>query len=57
MSAAWIWLQPAFEKRLDHDLIPALRGKIQISLSQAGDQAGMIGAALLAHAMPVEAHV
>lgn len=48
MSAAWPHIKPGFERRLDADLIPALRGKIRVTLSQAGDQAGMIGAALLA---------
>jgi glucokinase len=47
MSAAWPLLTGGFGKRLDTDLIPALRGKIRVTLSQAGDQAGMIGAALL----------
>ncbi|OIQ84032.1 N-acetyl-D-glucosamine kinase [mine drainage metagenome] len=48
MSAAWPWLRAGFEQRLDLDLIPALRGKIRITLSRAGDQAGMIGASWLA---------
>ncbi len=48
MSAAWPLLQPSFSRRLEDDLIPALRGKIRITLSGAGDRAGMIGAALLA---------
>jgi glucokinase len=47
MSAAWPLLKDGFGRRLDADLIPALRGKIRVTLSQAGDQAGMIGAALL----------
>lgn len=50
MSAAWPLLQPAFDQRLQADLIPALRGQVRVVLSQAGDQAGMIGAALLAAA-------
>lgn len=48
MSAAWPLLAPAFDRRLETDLIPALRGKVQVSISQAGDQAGILGAALLA---------
>lgn len=48
MSAAWPLLYDAFQQRLEADLIPALRGKTRITLSQASDQAGMIGAALLA---------
>jgi len=50
MSAAWPLMAPAFQARLDTDLIPALRGRVTVTLSQAGDQAGMIGAALLAAA-------
>lgn len=48
MSGAWHLLAPAFEQRLDADLIPVLRGKIGVQASRAGDQAGMLGAALLA---------
>lgn len=48
MNSAWPWLKTGFDQRLDLDLIPALRGQIQVTISQAGDQAGMIGAALLA---------
>ncbi len=48
MSAAWPLLQPAFERRLEHDLIPALRGKLHVTVSRAQDQAGIIGAAMLA---------
>jgi glucokinase len=48
MSGAWHLLKPAFEQRLDADLIPALRGKTHVTLSSAGDRAGIIGAALLA---------
>ena len=46
--AAWPLLQASFMQRLEHDLIPVLRGKIQVHLSRASDQAGMLGAALLA---------
>lgn len=48
LSQSWSLLQPAFESRLDQDLIPVLRGKIRVHLSRAGDQAGIIGAAMLA---------
>lgn len=48
MSAAWEWMQSAFDQRLQADLIPALRGQVRVVLSQAGDQAGMLGAAALA---------
>jgi glucokinase len=47
MSASWPLMQAAFERRLSEDLIPALRGKVKVRLSQAQDQAGIIGAAML----------
>ncbi len=48
MSGAWDLMQNAFEARLEADLIPVLRGKIKVTISTSGDQAGMLGAALLA---------
>lgn len=48
MSLAWPLMGPAFEHRLEVDLIPVLRGKIRTTISGTGDQAGIIGAALLA---------
>lgn len=48
MSAGWAHMEQAFTQQLDQDLIPALRGKIKVNISNMGDQAGMIGAALLA---------
>jgi glucokinase len=48
MSAAWPLLKSSFENQLNQDLIPVLRGKIQIQPSHMGDTAGMIGAAMLA---------
>ena len=48
LSESWSLLQPAFESRLNQDLIPVLRGKIKVHHSTSGDQAGIIGAALLA---------
>lgn len=48
MSASWDLMQAAFERRLNEDLIPALRGKVKVHISQAQDQAGIIGAAMLA---------
>lgn len=48
MSLAWPFMNPAFERRLEADLIPALRGKVSIAPSHADDQAGIIGAAMLA---------
>jgi glucokinase len=49
MSLAWPLIREAFEQRLDADLIPALRGRVSVSISTLDDQAGIIGAALLAH--------
>lgn len=51
MSASWPLMQPAFERRLQHDLIPALRGRLNVRISNAQDQAGIIGAALLSAAL------
>ena len=48
MSGAWTLLAPSFQQQLEHDLIPALRGKIKVSVSTMGDQAGIMGAAMLA---------
>lgn len=47
MSQAWPLMQDAFNQRLQADLIPVLRDKIAIKISNSGDQAGIIGAALL----------
>lgn len=48
MSLSWHLMKPAFDKRLEADLIPALRGRVEVCISEAGDQAGIIGAAMLA---------
>lgn len=48
MSRAWPLMEAAFWARLEADLIPVLRGKVSVVISTSGDQAGMIGAALLA---------
>lgn len=48
MSASWPLMQAAFGRRLQRDLIPALRGKLIVRISHAQDQAGIIGAAMLA---------
>jgi glucokinase len=50
MRAAWPLMADAFTQQLDEDLIPVLRGKINLHLSELGDQAGMLGAAMLAKA-------
>jgi glucokinase len=47
MSKAWPLMQPAFRLRLEQDLIPVLRGRVDIRLSDSGDHAGVIGAAAL----------
>ncbi|HSH54568.1 MAG TPA: ROK family protein [Methylotenera sp.] len=48
MSAAWSLMKPAFQQQLEQDLIPALRGKVNVTISGMGDKAGIIGAAMLA---------
>ena len=48
MSLAWPHMKEAFDARLDADLIPALRGRVHIAISTLDDQAGILGAALLA---------
>ncbi|HZV99778.1 MAG TPA: ROK family protein [Methylophilaceae bacterium] len=48
MSLAWPLMQTAFNQRLQTDLIPVLRDKVQINISASGDRAGILGAALLA---------
>jgi glucokinase len=47
LSAAWPQMQSEFEACLEAALIPALRGRISVVLAQAGDRAGMLGAAQL----------
>lgn len=47
MSQAWPLMLSAFSQRLAKDLIPVLRDKVNVYDSKSGDQAGMIGAALL----------
>lgn len=48
MSAGWAHMQQAFQQQLNEDLIPVLRGKVKVRTSSMGDQAGIIGAAMLA---------
>jgi glucokinase len=48
MSGAWSLMQATFQRRFQHDLIPALRNQVSVTVSASSDQAGMIGAALLA---------
>jgi glucokinase len=47
MSQAWDLLSPSFQRTLDDQLIPVSRTNIDLKLSTSGDQAGIIGAALL----------
>lgn len=49
MSAGWPLMERAFQRQLDQDLIPALRGKVHIHISDMRDQAGIVGAAILAY--------
>lgn len=48
MSLSWHLMKPAFDVRLEADLIPALRGRVEVCISESGDQAGIVGAAMLA---------
>ena len=48
LSGAWAHMQASFNAQLNQDLIPVLRGKIQVNISTANDTAGMLGAAMLA---------
>ena len=48
MSAAWPLMQATFQQQLNEHLIPTLRGKVNVAISTMGDQAGIIGAAMLA---------
>jgi len=49
MSQAWDLMSQSFQKTLEAELIPVLRGKINVRISTAGDHAGIIGAALCQH--------
>jgi glucokinase len=51
MSAAWTLMASSFQQQLTHDLIPALRGKVNLRISNMGDQAGIVGAAMLASSL------
>ena len=48
VSAAWDCFAPALMQRLDADLIPALRGEVEVKRGNHDDLAGMRGVALLA---------
>lgn len=47
LSNAWDLMEAAFNDRLQNDMIPALRRNVAVRVSASGDQAGIIGAALL----------
>ncbi|SNR84081.1 glucokinase [Methylobacillus rhizosphaerae] len=47
MSQAWRHIAPELETQLDNDLVPVLRNKITMAVSESGDLAGIIGAAYL----------
>ena len=46
--SSWALMQESFTNRLQHDLIPVLRDQVKVHLSASGDNAGILGAALLA---------
>ncbi len=48
VALSWDLCDVAFQRRLEHDLLPVLRGKLRVRISEAEDRAGMIGAAHLA---------
>lgn len=48
VSQAWALMSDSFNKQFNADIIPVLRGRIQIEVSSTNDQAGIIGAARLA---------
>lgn len=47
VSQAWLLMEVVFNQQLNTDLIPVLRGRVQINVSSTGDKAGIVGAALL----------
>jgi len=48
LASAWDMLQPSLQSTLDNELIPPLRGKVQVHISKLGGNAGLLGAAALA---------
>ncbi len=48
LAAAWDILHPALYGSLERELIPSLRGNIQVHQSTLGDNAGLLGAAVFA---------
>jgi glucokinase len=47
VSQAWHLMEASFNHQLDADLIPVLRGRVQVEISSTGDKAGIVGSALL----------
>lgn len=47
LSNGWELMQSAFDAQLQTDVIPALRKNLYVKISTSGDEAGIIGAALL----------
>lgn len=47
VSQAWPLMKACFNQQLNADLIPVLRGRVQVDISSTGDKAGIVGAALL----------
>jgi glucokinase len=47
LSNAWDLMEEGFKRQLQSDLIPALRDNLYARISTSGDEAGMIGAAML----------
>jgi glucokinase len=47
VSQAWYLMEASFNQQLNADLIPVLRGRVQVEISSTGDKAGIVGAALL----------
>ena len=47
VSQAWHLMEASFNQQLNADLIPVLRGRVQVEISSTGDKAGIVGAALL----------
>jgi glucokinase len=56
MAASWDLMGPFFDRRLEHDLLPVMRGRTHVRLSTADDRAGMLGAARLGAASDAARH-
>lgn len=47
LSSSWSFMEASFNAQLQDDLIPVLRDNLNVQISTSGDEAGVIGAALL----------